>query len=375
MLGVGRSHAKVRSREGRKRDWVGEIGLAGMAVGGSLGLSKTTYPSCIMDNISDPVNVSQRRLHRGWSALLIFVVAMLASAVLRWRDGMVLEFSVGCFAEILGGAIVLLLVGLFGLSFRGKTAAWVGIVLVGAVAYVSYLGQEEGNRPKREAVQQMQRDKEAIAIAARQSYQKTGLTNVDPLLVRQLLKDISENASLVDGDAKGASDSLVEVMTEYVDRSEVMRKVMTEIATNDFMTVRENDSPKTIDQRLKKLEAMHSAVNELQVYVRDIDVRLKGSLARRNLAPLVIKAITDRFVQKMQWDVVQEILRVNLRNAEAHTRRFEILKEQWGKWKLRESTVYFEDPIALQEWNDLGRTLFELTERRSVLDQQVLMKL
>jgi hypothetical protein len=317
----------------------------------------------------------RKPLHRGWSCLIVFIASVVAAIIIKTIGGVTFEVSLPYFAEILGGALVYFVLGaILAVSIRGGAGVVAGVAVIALFGYFAGSEVYREQKPQREALNSALNLSGKINSVARTSFENTGHMNVDPALIRALLSDLASNSKNLDTNTPGAVEAIVEVMTLMLERAEASQNLMHEIATVEFLNARNDYTIADIDNRLTRLGEFRNAANNLVLFLPDLDLRLKTALARRNLTPLAIKTITDTFMRAAQIENTTQLARSNVDFADAHLRRFEILKEQWGHWRVQNSTVYFEDSNALGEWNILVRRLFEISEQRAQLEKQVVAK-
>ena len=309
---------------------------------------------------------------RAWvKCLIVFIAAIIASMIVYVIEGKSPSNLARYSPEILGGAFVYFAIAMILSSFiRGSSGAAIGVTIVSMAAFYDGYQAYHKRKPERDAMNALNQHQQNITEAARSSLDRTGHMDVDPATIRGALDDLSTRSSSFDPKTASATEAVVAITAEMVKPAEEMRKISTEMASETFQTPSSSWTREDIDYRLAAFR--RSAVEFMDV-LPNLDIRLKSELARRNIPPLAAKNVTEKYIRSARMDITIPLAQSNIDWADILIQKFQLLRAQHGRWRVRDSTLYFDDSAALSEWNDTCRRLFTIAERRESLERSLLV--
>ena len=328
-----------------------------------------------INTATETPSVSKRR-----KSIIIFIVSIVGALVSISIDEQWSASWPVLFGMLLGGTLfpfaIAMLVAVF---VRGLAGVITGVAIVVAVVGLaassqlrSRVDRDRRERPKREFLNTVNQNERAANAAARTQLDQRGHIDVDPSTLHKTLGDISSQAKNLDPQTAAGTDALVAFTKWMMKPAEEGRASFTEIASKDFQDPLQLRSTGDIDLRLARIRAFRAAAQQLVDMYIDIDVKLKSELATKGLPPLKIKDFTDGYIRAAHLELSVPLARSNVEYADLLLREFELLKSRFGAWRVKNATIYFDDPLILQSWNEVARQLFALTERREALERKML---
>ena len=326
-----------------------------------------------MNDHPSPTTPRPQARRTGWKRSIVFISAVVASTIVHSLKGQSNTDLAIHSAEILGGAIAYFGIAMiFALFIRGPSGAAIGVIIVCVAASLGGYETYRQHKPEREALSALNQHQKTITQAAHATLDRSGHMDVDPSLIRDALDDLSVKSKALDPQTAAATDAIVAVTSEMVKPAAEGRKLWSEIATDAFQNPNSIKTRQEIDSRITRLNAFRDAARRLQAVYPDLDIRLKTELARRNIPPIQAKNVANSYIQSARMDIAIPLARSNVDYADVLIRKFELLKSHFGAWRVKNNTIYFDDSIALRDWNDTSRRLFQIAEQREALERELL---
>lgn len=329
-----------------------------------------------MSDNSSPTKKTSRSSQNGWKCFFVFISAVVASIIVHsFKSKSTPAISI-YLAEILGGATAYFAIAMIFASFvRGPSGTTIGVIIVCLAASFSGYETYLENKPEQDLLNALDQHQQTIAQAARTTIDRSGRMDINPSLIRDTLDDLSAKSKNLDPQTAAMTAAIVAVTSEMLKPAEEGRKIGIEIANETFLDPSSIKTRQDIDSRLNRLNAFRDAAKQLSATYPVLDIRLKAELTRRNIPPLLSKECTATFIRSAHLDIAIPLAASNIAYADILIRKFELLRDQFGAWRVKSGKIHFEDSSALRTWNATSRLLFENAEQRETLERKYLAEM
>jgi hypothetical protein len=275
-------------------------------------------------------------------------------------------------ARILGAAFFYFLVAMiFGAWIKGVAGVVVGGLIVAVECYLACVGADHHRRPEREFIGSLQKDQQAIKDSFKEHINDFGGGTVDPKKVDSLLADLKDKSKDLDPQDKAEAEAMAAVMDPLLEVVTEARPLSNEMFSQQFQDIGSIRTVEEIDKRLGKIEAFKSLSAKLLSIYQNMDVTLRMELARRNLSATYINGVTNAFVKSSHMEISLPMAEANIALSDIMSRRFTLLKQEFGHWQVKNQVVYFAHSKAIEQWNNDVREYFQVAEKREKLTRQL----
>lgn len=276
-------------------------------------------------------------------------------------------------ASALGRAVVLFLIPAL-VCLRAKPSNRLKTSLIGIVimAFITWLGDSHSDTPARHYTQETQAVTQNLKDEAAQQLATSGTYNPDSDKNEATLEHLKSEASKLDTKESRATNALLGVMSVLVEKQKAFASAEGDVAPLLQQTPDQITSLDDIDARLKGLNKVHAAADDMLVFLKDFDNQCRLALAGQNLSDEDINDAVSACHKSGKIDDLVVFWQVSSDLTEENISMFGILKDQWGKWTVTDGKVTFQDANALETFNATVRDIQNDAQKQGELQKALL---
>jgi hypothetical protein len=277
-------------------------------------------------------------------------------------------------ASILGAALFYFVVAMvFAAWIKGIPGVVVGSLIIAGLSFLVFQGEYPRHESQQKFIGTLQKDQQQIQDSFKEHNDQFGGGTTDLKKMDSLLADLKDKDKTKDLDPqdKAAVEGMTAVMDRLMKLANEARPLSDEIFSQKFQDVSSIRTIADIDERLGKIEALRSTSRQMLSMCQNMDVTLKTELARRKLPATYINGATASFMKAAHMEITLSLGEINVELAELMSRRFSLLKQEFGHWYVKNQLVCFAHSKPIEQWNNDLREYFQLAEKRESLTRQL----
>jgi hypothetical protein len=280
---------------------------------------------------------------------------------------------------ILGCAVaVTLLSTLIVVWIRGAAAAVIGAVAAAVVCAVLASFQAEilyslsGRKAVVEATEEVQRASHAEAQAAQRDLAAGGSGEVDSTASKQALEKLRAVAKKSSPKNSRILEALIPINEETKAVTTQLNALGEQTLNNDFLSPQNIANQAELDARMAKLAANREAALRYRTVNETLEERSTVALAKLGLPKAEVDHAVRVYLRGKNLEIVRPVAQNNVTIGELLSARFEVLKSEWGRWKVSGGQPVFQRAKAVAQWNDLSTRVAKLLEEQSDYNRRFL---
>ncbi len=260
-------------------------------------------------------------------------------------------------ADAMGGALVVLGVPVL-VSFLFKVESRFAVRLVGlcVMSFLNWLGVEERAKPAADFVSEVNARRADWKKDVAEQLQSNGVYRVDLVKAERTLDAVKQKAQKLDGKAKEMGEALFSVndqMLILAKRYESARMRYVQSGGTDASTIRNLEQ---LESREAVIKDFGQANEGLLKFLHGIDAHLNAALDKVELTSQQRGQAIQNYKKGASLEVVLAIRELDQEVANDSLAVMNLLRTEWGKWKVQGNAVVFDRSSAATEFNSiLGR--------------------
>jgi hypothetical protein len=249
---------------------------------------------------------------------------------------------------------------------RGKAAAITGstIAFLLCAMYGSPPGSlksARSNRSAERALDEIEQANAAATKAAQDSLAKGGAGNLDSTESFAAMERARKTFAETNPSLNKLLDAVLPMIRDVSESTNKIQKFNQEVMTAEFLSPKQIYSIADIDGRLAKFASYRQlAVNHKRL-VDNFETDARARLTGAGVNKPDTDAFTKSFLPGLQLDLARLSAEGNVVLCDAHIARFQILKNEFGHWKVSNDSPLFENKKSIQDWNSLRDKILRIS--------------
>ncbi len=277
-------------------------------------------------------------------------------------------------AEAVGGAAALVAVPwLVSLLFKKPHRFTVRFVGVLGMFLVSWYGLKGRSKSAAEFLGEVATQSDQWKKDAKYQIETKGIFEVDLIKAEKTAAALQEKATKLDGKSKALAEAILSVndeIREYATIYETARKKFLQAGGADAFTLTSLDEIQTREKIAIEVQVANAGLLD---YLQGIDGRLGLALSQAGIAAQEAEDAIRSYKRGANIEAVLAIRELDMKSAEEAAAVISLLRNEFGKWRIKGNAVLFDRSAAAAEFNAVVERIDDIVNKQTQL-QKALVK-